>query len=92
MRHTLFVASADLNHALQPMVHQLICCDVPKGKILNLVGTAAQRRAAESHLHAHIIPKLGSLPLTEINTKTVQSFVAYLACGRSARIEQFAVN
>ena len=38
-------------------------------------------RSAESHLRAHIIPKLGSLPLTEINTKTVQSFVAYLATG-----------
>jgi Phage integrase, N-terminal SAM-like domain len=38
-------------------------------------------RAAESHLRAHIIPKLGSLPMTEINTKTVQSFVAYLATG-----------
>jgi integrase len=36
---------------------------------------------AESHLRAHIIPKLGSLPLPDINTKTVQSFVAYLANG-----------
>jgi len=44
---------------------------------VNLKGSTA--RAAESHLRAHIIPKLGSLPLTEINTKTVQSFVAYLA-------------
>jgi hypothetical protein len=43
MRHTLFVASADLNHALQPMVHQLICCDVSKEKILKVVGVAAQR-------------------------------------------------
>jgi len=42
---------------------------------------ASTTRAAESHLRAHIIPKLGSLPLTEINTKTVQSFVAYLATG-----------
>ena len=28
-------------------------------------------RAAESHLRAHILPKLGSLTLPEINTKTV---------------------
>jgi integrase len=42
-------------------------------------------RAAESHLRAHILPKLGSLPLTEINTKTVQCFVAYLATGRRSR-------
>jgi integrase len=46
---------------------------------VNLKGSTI--RAAESHLRAHIIPKLGSLPLTEINTKTVQSFVAYLATG-----------
>jgi integrase len=42
-------------------------------------------RAAESHLRAHILPKLGSLPLTEINTKAVQFFVAYLANGGRSR-------
>jgi Phage integrase, N-terminal SAM-like domain len=42
-------------------------------------------RAAESHLRAHILPKLGSLTLPEINTKTVQSLVAYLAVGRSRK-------
>jgi integrase len=42
-------------------------------------------RAAESHLRAHILPKLGGLTLLEINTKTVQSFVAYLATGRSRK-------
>ena len=46
---------------------------------VNLKGSTT--RSAESHLRAHIIPKLGSLPLTEMNTKTVQSFVAYLATG-----------
>jgi len=46
---------------------------------VNLKGSTT--RAAESHLRAHIIPKLGRLPLTEINTKTAQSFVAYLATG-----------
>jgi integrase len=38
-------------------------------------------RAYESHLRAHILPKLGSLSLTEINAKKVQAFVAYLASG-----------
>jgi hypothetical protein len=42
---------------------------------VNLKGSTA--RAAESHLRAHILPMLGSLPLTEINTKAVQAFVAY---------------
>ena len=42
-------------------------------------------RAAESHLRAHIIPKLGGLRLTEINTKTVQTFVAYLSTGGRSR-------
>lgn len=43
-------------------------------------------RVAESNLRAHILPKLGSLTLTEINTKVVQGFVAYLAqAGRSKK-------
>jgi len=46
---------------------------------------ASTTRTAESHLRAHIIPKLGSLPLKEINTKTVQSFVANLANGRRSK-------
>jgi integrase len=50
---------------------------------VNLKGSTT--RAAESHLRAHIIPKLGSLSLTEIDTKTVQSFVAYLATGGRSR-------
>src|SRR5439155_8409260 len=50
---------------------------------VNLKGSTT--RAAESHLRAHIIPKLGSLSLTEINTKTIQSFVAYLATGGRSR-------
>lgn len=50
---------------------------------VNLKGSTT--RAAESHLRAHIIPKLGSLPLTQITTKTVQGFVAHLAGGGRSR-------
>ena len=50
---------------------------------VNLKSSTA--RAAESHLRARILPKLGSLPLTEISTKAVQSFVAYLASGGRSR-------
>ena len=50
---------------------------------VNLKGST--NRAAESHLRAHINPKLGSLPVTEITTKTVQGFVAYLASGGRSR-------
>lgn len=50
---------------------------------VNLKGSTT--RAAESHLRAHITPKLGSLPLTEITTKAVQGFVAYLASGGRSR-------
>jgi integrase len=46
---------------------------------------SSTRRAAGSHLRAHILPKLGSLTLTEINTKIVQGFVAYLATGGRSR-------
>jgi integrase len=42
-------------------------------------------RTMESHLRAHIVPKLGSLPLTEMSTKTIQGFVAYLATGGRSR-------
>jgi integrase len=42
---------------------------------------ASTVRAAESHLRAHILPKLGSHTLLEINTKEVQNFVTYLATG-----------
>src|SRR6266481_10012494 len=50
---------------------------------VNLKGSTT--RASESHLRAHILPKLGSLTLPEINTKAVQTFVAYLAIGRSRK-------
>jgi hypothetical protein len=43
LKHTLFVASNDLNHALQEMVNQLICFDATKDKILSSVEIAAQR-------------------------------------------------
>lgn len=50
---------------------------------VNLKGSTT--RAAESHLRAHILPKLGSHTLNELNTKTIQSFVAYLATGGRSR-------
>jgi len=50
---------------------------------VNLKGTTT--RAAESHLRAHIIPKLGNYHLPEIMTKIVQGFVAYLAGGGRSR-------
>jgi integrase len=50
---------------------------------VNLKSSTA--RAAESHLRAHILPKLGGLTLIEINTKIVQSFVAHLATGGRSR-------
>jgi integrase len=46
---------------------------------------ASTVRAAESHLRAHIIAKLGKFPLSEINTKLVQSFVTSLATGGRSR-------
>jgi hypothetical protein len=50
---------------------------------VNLKGTTA--RAAESHLRAHIIPKLGKYHLPEVTTKIVQGFVAHLAGGGRSR-------
>lgn len=50
---------------------------------VNLKGSTV--RSAESHLRAHIVPKLGGLHLTAITTKAVQGFVAYLASGGRSR-------
>lgn len=50
---------------------------------VNLKGSTI--RAAESHLRAHITPRLGGLQLTAITTKAVQGFVAYLASGGRSR-------
>jgi len=50
---------------------------------VNLKGSTT--RAAESHLRAHLIPKLGTLHLPEITTKVVQGFVAHLAGGGRSR-------
>jgi len=50
---------------------------------VNLKGSIT--RAAESHLRAHIIPKLGNLYLPGITTKSVQGFVAHLASGGRSR-------
>jgi hypothetical protein len=47
---------------------------------------ASSVRAANSHLRAHIIPKLGALALPEVGTKVVQAFVTSLAtCGLSRK-------
>jgi integrase len=43
------------------------------------------QRVSMSHLRAHILPKLGSLPLTQIGTKTVQGFAAYLSVGHTRK-------
>jgi len=50
---------------------------------VNLKGSTV--RAAESHLRAHVIPKLGTLQLTALTTKTIQGFVAHLAGGGRSR-------
>lgn len=50
---------------------------------VNLKGSTV--RAIESHLRAHIVPKLGSLHLTAITTRAVQGFVAHLASGGRSR-------
>jgi len=53
---------------------------------VNLKGSTT--RAAESHLRAHIIPKLGNVYLPGITTKSVQGFVAHLASGGRSRAKE----
>ena len=42
-------------------------------------------RASESHLKQHIIPKLGTLRLSEVTVKIVQTFSTNLALGRTRK-------
>lgn len=42
-------------------------------------------RAAESHMRRHILPRLGQKRLTELNTKTIQSFATDLSVGERTR-------
>ncbi len=44
------------------------------------------RETAESHLRAHIIPRLGSCSLSELTTKRIQQFVAEITPGRSGKM------
>jgi integrase len=45
----------------------------------------SSRRAVNSHLRAHITPRLGDLALTDINTRTVQTFVTALSTDERGR-------
>jgi integrase len=42
-------------------------------------------RASESHLKQHIIPKLGTLRLSELNVRTIQTFSTGLGSGRTRK-------
>jgi hypothetical protein len=42
-----------------------------------------QWETAESHLRAHILPKLGGVKLFELDQKTIQNFVAEITPGRN---------
>lgn len=53
-------------------------------KILTLQSLSSQR-AANSHIKSHVTPRLGDCFLTDINTKTVQTFVTALAMENRTR-------
>jgi integrase len=40
----------------------------------------------ESHLRAHIIPELGKVPLSQLDTRRVQEFVNKISAGRSGKM------
>jgi hypothetical protein len=43
------------------------------------------RETTESHLRAHIIPKLGSVKLTSLDAEALQGFVSEITTGRSGK-------
>jgi integrase len=43
------------------------------------------RRSAESHLRAHIVPMLGTTPVSKLDAKIIQGFVADITPGRSGK-------
>ncbi len=45
----------------------------------------SSRKAAESHLRAHILPTLGECALAELTTKRLQAFATSLAAGKRTR-------
>jgi integrase len=79
--------------ALQPFLDAVNVAAAPIPKTGKTLSTAVQEwreqiavnlkpstvRAAESHLKQHILPRLGSLRLQELNAKTLQAFVTTLA-------------
>ena len=79
--------------ALQPYLDAVNVAPAPAPKTGKTLQTAVQEwreqiaanlkpstvRAAESHLKRHILPRLGSLRLQELNAKTLQAFVTTLA-------------
>jgi integrase len=50
------------------------------------------RRAAESHLHAHILPKLGTTKMSELDQRAIQSFVADITPGRNGKTVENIVS
>ena len=79
--------------ALQPYLDAVNVAPAPPPKVGKTLLSAVQEwreqiavnlkpstvRAAESHLKRHILPRLGSLRLQELNAKTLQAFVTTLA-------------
>lgn len=79
--------------ALQPYLDAVNVAPAPPPKVGKTLSTMAQewrsdvavnlkpstKRAAESHLEHHILPRLGQLRLQEMNVKTLQAFVTTLA-------------
>jgi integrase len=54
-------------------------------KLIAVNWKPGSRRSAESHLRAHILPKLGSLAVTDLTTKRLQGFIAEITAGRSGK-------
>jgi integrase len=56
------------------------------GKLVAVNLKPRGRKTAESHLRAHILPKLGSLAVEDLTVKRLQDFVAEITPGRSGKM------
>lgn len=79
--------------ALQPYLDAVNLVPIPKPKAGRTLKTFVEEwrqnvaptlkpstvRAAESHLRTHILPVLGDLSLTAVNTRNTQAFISALA-------------
>ncbi len=80
-----YLDSVNAASKLPPRIGRLLQNSSKSGVPMWQSTSKAARHGQWNRIYVHILPKLGKLSLTEINTRTVQGFVAYLSTGGRSR-------